>query len=81
MVNFGIPVFVGSTGKLGDGGAIVSPVISLDKPERAVSIESEEFMVEGDSALVVGTFRGCSMSGLGSAYGLILPVLQMEGLG
>jgi hypothetical protein len=76
LVDCGILAFVDSTGKPGDGGEIVSPVILLYKPERAVSVESEESMVNGlgDSGLVIGTVRGCSMSGLGSAYGLILPV-------
>ena len=76
MVDCGIPAFVDSIGKLDDGGEIVSPVISRDKPERAVSIESEETMVDGNSSLVIGIVRGCwSMSGPGSAYGLILPMM------
>ena len=77
MVDCGIPVFVGSTGKLDDGGEIVSSVISLDKPKRAVSMESEESMVDGDSGLVIGTFCGCSMSGLGEGLKMRGPILPV----
>ena len=77
LVDCGIPVFVGSTGKLDDGGEIVSSVISLDKPKRAVSMESEESMVDGDSGLVIGTFCGCSMSGLGEGLKMRGPILPV----
>jgi hypothetical protein len=73
-----ILVFVDSTGKPNGGEEIFSPMVSLDMLEGAVSIESEESVVDadGDSDLVIGTVHGCwSMSGLGLAYGLILPVL------
>ena len=58
---------------------ILPPRISLDKPEGAVLIVSEETMVDadtGDSGMVVG--MACeywSTSGLGCTYGLILPVV------
>lgn len=70
-------VFDDSTGKSNGGEEILSPMVSLDKLEGAVSIESEESMVDadGDSDLVIGKVHECwSMSGLGLAYGVILPV-------
>jgi hypothetical protein len=81
LVDCGILVFVDSTGNPDDREDIPSPVISLDRT-RAVLIEAEETIVDadGDSGPVIGMVSGCwSMSGLGSAYGLILPVLLIEG--
>ncbi len=76
-VDCDILAFVDSTGKPNDREEILSPKISLDKPECAVLIVSEETMVDadGDSGMVIGRVRGCwSTSGPGFAYGHILPV-------
>ena len=81
-VDRGILVSV-DTDKLNGWEEILSPMIPLDKSEGAVMMVSEETMVDadGDSGLVVGMVWGCwSMSRPGCAYGLILPVMQMEGL-
>lgn len=71
-------VSVDSSGNPNDWEEILPPRISLDKPEGAVLIVSEEAMVDadGDSGMVIDIARGCwSMSGLGCTYGLILPTL------
>jgi hypothetical protein len=61
--------------------AIVSIVSVLDKLEGAVSMEETTVCADGDSDLAVGTAHGCcSVSGLGIAYELILPVLWMKEL-
>jgi hypothetical protein len=75
LVDCDILVFVDSTGKSNGGEEILPPMVPLDMLEGAVSIESEETMVDadGDSDLVIGTVHVCS--GLGSAYKIILPVL------
>jgi hypothetical protein len=75
-VDRGVLVSVDSTGKL-DGWEILSPIVSLDKSEGAVMIVD----ADGDSDPVTGVVWGCwSTSRPGCAYGLILQVLQMEGL-
>jgi hypothetical protein len=78
-VDSNILVFVDSTSKPNDWEEILSPMISLDTPEGAVSIVSEETMVDtdGDSGIAIGVVRGCwsiSESGSGFAYGHILRV-------
>ena len=77
MFDCDVLVCVDSTGKPNFREDILSPMISLDRPEGAVLIESEESTVDadGDSGLVIGMLRGCwSISRLGVAYGPILPV-------
>ena len=77
-VDCDVLVFVDSSGNPNDGEEVLPLRISLDKRERTVLMVSEETMVDadGDSGMVIGIARGCwSMSGLGSTYGLILPVL------
>jgi hypothetical protein len=87
-VNRLIPVDLGilasvDTGKLNGWEEILSPMIPLDKSEGAVMMVSGDTMVDadGDSGPVIGIVWGYwSMSRpSGCAYGLILPVLQMEG--
>ena len=78
-----ILVSVDSTGKLDGWEGIHSPMVPSAKSEVTVMMVSEEMMVaaDGDSGLVIGMVGGCrAMLGLGSTYGLILPVLQMGGL-
>jgi hypothetical protein len=76
LVGCDILVLVDSAGKANGGEGILSPMVSLDRLEGAVSMEETMVDADGDSDLVVGTLHGCwSMSGLGFAYGLILPVL------
>jgi len=80
-VDCGIFVFVDSSGNPNDGEEVLSLRISLDRPEGAVLIVSEETMVDVDSAgdlgmVVIEIACGCwSISGLGCTYGLILPAL------
>ena len=78
-VDCGVFVFVDSSGEADDREEILPLRISLDKPEGAVLIVSEETMVDadGDSGMVIGVIaRGCwSVSEPGCTYGLILPVL------
>lgn len=74
-------VFVDSSGDSDNNRGETLPLrISLDKPEGAVLMVSEETIVDGDdgeSGMVVEIARACwSTSGLGCTYGLILlPVL------
>jgi hypothetical protein len=73
-------VFVDSSGDSdSDRGETLSLRISLDKPEGAVLMVSEETVVDaddGDSGMDVAIARACwSVSGPGCTYGLILPVL------
>lgn len=77
-------VFVDSSGDSdNDRGETLSLRISLDKPEEAVLMVSEETTVDadgGESGMDIEIARACwSTSGLGCTYGLILPVLYMEG--
>jgi hypothetical protein len=78
-VDCDIFVFVDSSGNPNELGEILPLRISLDKPEGAVLIVSEEETMvdaDGDSGMVIGIARGCwSVSGPGCTYGLILPVL------
>jgi hypothetical protein len=78
-VDCDVCVFVDSSGNPDDDGEEVLPLrISLDNPEGAVLMVSEETMVDadGDLGMAIEIARGCwSMSGLGCTYGLILPVL------
>jgi len=70
-------IFVDSTGKPDFREEILPPMISLDKLEGTVPIESDEATVDadGDSGLVIGMFRGCwSISGRGIENGPILLV-------
>jgi hypothetical protein len=58
-------------------------MVPLDKSEGEVMTVSEEMTVDadGDPGPVIGMVSGCwAMSRPGSTYGLILPVLRMEGL-
>ena len=75
MIDCDVLIFVDSTGKPDLREEILSPMISLDKLEGTVPIESDEATVDadGDSGLVIGMFRGCwSISGLGIENGLIV---------
>lgn len=79
-VDSNVFVFVDSSDdtNLNELGETLPLRISLDKPEGAVLMVSEESMVDadGDSGMVIGIARGCwSVSGPGCTYGLILPVL------
>jgi hypothetical protein len=68
LVDCDVLVFVDSTGKPNCREEMLSPYISLDKPEGAVLMASEEAVVDadGDSGLVIGMVRGSwSMSVLG----------------
>src|SRR5712672_3893265 len=56
---------------------ILPPITPLDKSEGVVMMVD----ADGDSGPVIGVVWGCwTMSRSGCAYGLILPVPQMEGL-
>jgi hypothetical protein len=82
-VDCAILVSFDSTDQLDGWEEILSPMVSLDKSEGAVMMVSEEMMVDadGDSGPIIGMVWGCwSMSRPGYEYGLILPVLQIEGL-
>lgn len=77
MLDCDVLIFVDSTGKPDFREEILSPMISLDKLEGAVPIESDEATVDpdGDSGLDIRMFRGCwSISGLWIENGLILLV-------
>lgn len=77
-VDCDIFAFVGSSGNPNELGEIFPLRISLDKPEGAVLMVSEETVgdADGDAGMVIGIARGCwSVSGPGCTYGLILPVL------
>jgi hypothetical protein len=81
LIDCDILVFVDSTGNPNGREGFLSPVISLDKPEGAALIASEETTVDEDedSGLFIGMAHECwSVSGF--ANGLILLVLLMKGL-
>jgi hypothetical protein len=75
-------VSVDSSGNSNDWEDMLPPRISLDRPEGAVLMVSEEeetmVDVDGDSGMGIDNARasGCwSVSGLGCTYGVILLVL------
>lgn len=77
MTDCDVFVFVDSAGKPNGGEEVLSPMISLVKPEGAVLIVLD---ADGDSGLVIGMVCGCwSMSGLGCAYEFILQLSMLVG--
>jgi hypothetical protein len=70
LIDCDVLMFVDSAGRPNGWEEVLSPMISLVKPEGAVLIVLD---ADGDSGLVMGMVRGCwSMSGLGCAYEFIL---------